>query len=437
VRFLHVRSWSPWFVSSLAGVLVLLLLRIHGVTPMRESQAPPEESDSSRLHTYTECDTVHRGDTLAGLLLRNRMGLQEIEQVLREIRLHEYFSPRSLMPGQVLEFTRDEGGNLVRLACRVAPGEIYVFDVAGDSLRSFAQSVDSEVRVRKLAGTVQSTFEEAVLAAGGDPRLALKLTDVLECEIDFFTEVRRGDQFSLLVEEKYVEGSFVGYGEVLYGTYRGEEAAGSAVYFRPTGGKGGYYDLEGKSLRRAFLKSPLNYRRISSFFSNARRHPILRTVRPHHGVDYAAAEGTPVVAVADGVIEYAGWKGGYGRFVKIRHDRNQSTCYGHLNRFAAKIRSGAHVKQGERIGYVGKTGLATGPHLHYELTMNGRAVNPLMIKNIPTEPIAQSQLPDFRTLVAELAAADVDMAAGALLAPEAWAGLLAQNEVVPPPTTSD
>lgn len=374
---------------------------------------------------------------MAGLLLRNRMGLQQIERVLREIRTRDYFSPRSLMPGQVLEFTRGEGGELLRVACRVAPGEIYVFDMAGDSLRSFAQAVDSEVRVRKLAGAVQSTFEEAVLAAGGDPRLAMKLADVLDCEIDFFTEVRRGDRFSLLVEEKYVEGSFVGYGEVLYGWYRGEEASGSSVYFRPTGGKGGHYDLEGNSLRRAFLKSPLNYRRISSFFANNRFHPILKTYRPHRGVDYAAGEGTPIVAVADGVIEFAGWKGGYGRFIKIRHDRNHETCYGHLNRFASSIRSGARVRQGEKIGYVGHTGLATGPHLHYEFVENGQSVNPLRTKNVPAEPIARAQLPDFRRLVAEMAAADQEMATGALLAPEAWAGLLAQNSAVVAPTTAD
>jgi murein DD-endopeptidase MepM/ murein hydrolase activator NlpD len=365
------------------------------------------------------------------------MGLQQIERVLREIRTRDYFSPRSLMPGQVLEFTRNEGGGLLRLACRVAPGEIYVFDMAGDSLRSFAQAVDSEVRVRKLAGLVQSTFEEAVIAAGGNPRLAIKLADILDCEIDFFTEVRRGDKFSLLVEERFVEGSFVGYGEVLYGWYRGEEASGSAVYFRPTGGKGGHYDLEGKSLRRAFLKSPLNYRRISSFFANSRFHPILRTYRPHHGVDYAASEGTPVVAVADGVVEYAGWKGGYGRFIQVRHDRNHATRYGHLNRFAASVRSGARVKQGEKIGYVGHTGLATGPHLHYEFVENGRSVNPLKTKNLPSDPIAQAQLPDFRRLVAEMSSADQEMTAGDLLAPEAWAGLLAQNNAAVEPAAAD
>jgi murein DD-endopeptidase MepM/ murein hydrolase activator NlpD len=437
LRFLAVRRWSPWLLSSAAGVLVLLALRIHGVAPMRDAPSLPGQLAESDLHTYTESDTVHRGDTLAGLLLRNRMGLQQIERVLREIRTRGYFSPRALMPGQVLEFTRDEGGGLVRLACRVAPGEIYVFDVAGDSLRSFAQAVDSEVRVRKLTGMVQSTFEEAVLAAGGDPRLAGKLADILDCEIDFFTEVRRGDRFSLLVEEKYVEGSFVGYGEVLYGKYKGEEASGSAVYFRPTGGKGGHYDLEGKSLRRAFLKSPLNYRRISSFFANSRFHPILRTYRPHRGVDYAAAEGTPIVAVADGVVEYAGWKGGYGRFIEIRHDRNHATCYGHLNHFAANVRSGARIKQGEKIGYVGHTGLATGPHLHYEVVENGRSVNPLSMKNLPSEPIAEAQLSDFRRLVAEMASADQGMAAGDLLAPEAWAGLLAQNSATGPTASSD
>ncbi|MDM7913986.1 MAG: peptidoglycan DD-metalloendopeptidase family protein [Candidatus Eisenbacteria bacterium] len=419
----------PWFTGGVAGFLVLVLLRLQGVVLPPPSEPASDVSALSDPRTYTDADTVHRGDTLAGLLLRNRMDLQQIDFVLKEIRQNGYFSPRALLPGQVFEFTRDEGGRVEKLTCKVSPEKIFVFRIHPDSLGSFAQAVDSEVRIRKMAGTVQSTFEEAVIAAGGDVRLAIKLAEVLSCDVDFFTEVRRGDRFSLLVEERYVEGSKVGYGELLYGWYRGEQAQATCCYFEPQdgGGKGGYYDSQGHSLRKAFLKSPLNYRRISSTFSKGRFHPILKKVRPHHGVDYAAAEGTPVVAVADGVVAFAGWRGGYGRYIKIEHGRSHETAYGHLRSFAKGIRAGSRVHQGDKIGYVGRTGLATGPHLHFEMVENGRLIDPLRMKTLPSEPIPASRLPEFRDLVQRMSSADLRLASGEVLEPQAWAEMMAQN----------
>lgn len=422
----RLRRSAGWVLAGSAGLLLLWILRIHGPIAPNESEPKPDPAPSL-LATYTVADTVHRGDTLAGLMLRNRMALTEIERVLREIRTHQYFSPRSILPGQVVEFTRSESGQLCSLRIRCSPEEIFVFELSPDSLRSFAQAVECDLRVRKLAGSIRSTLEEAVLAAGGESKLAVKLADVLSCEIDFFTEVHKGDQFGFLIEERFVEGAFVGYGEILYGWYEGKETDAGIAYFRSDGSRGGYYDLDGKSLKRAFLKSPLNYRRISSHFSKSRFHPILKTYRPHHGVDYAAASGTPVVALGDGTIEFAGWKGGYGKYVKIRHNRTHQTCYGHLSRFAAGIRSGAKVKQGEKIGYVGKTGLATGPHLHFEVIENGRSINPLAMKTVPSDPIPDAKLGEFQGFVDNLRRAESRMAAGAILQENEWRDLLAQN----------
>jgi murein DD-endopeptidase MepM/ murein hydrolase activator NlpD len=410
--------------------LVLILLRMQGTAL---TGGPPilEEPDAE-IATFTNADTLHRGDTLAGLLLRNRVGLSDIESILKEIRFHSYFDPRALLPGQILEFTRNESGGLVKLVCKVSPEQIFVFETDGESMASFAQAVDSEVRVRKFSGEVRSSFEEAVRAAGGSSPLAIKIADVFSCEVDFFTEVRKGDRFAVLVEERYVEDGFVGYGDILYGWYQGDQAVARCAYFRPTGGKGGYYDLEGRSLRRAFLKSPLNYRRISSHFTKARFHPILKKYRPHHGVDYAASEGTPIVAVADGVVEFAGWKGGYGKYLKLRHNKTHETCYGHLSRIHPGVKAGSHVKQGDRIGYVGRTGLATGSHLHYEVIENGRSIDPLTMKTLPSDPIANDQLAQFRLLVEDLRVAEAQMASGAILEPNAWQGLLAQNTIAEP-----
>lgn len=428
MRFPRIRRLGAWLASGLAGFFFLLFLRITGTSLPGTGPEIPPELDHSNLLTYTDTDTVHRGDTLSGLLLRNGLQFPEIEKVLRELREHEYFSPRSLVPRQTVSFTRDEAGELQRIAFRVSPTEIYIFEAHADSdMDSYAQAIESRIKVRKLAGSIKSTFEEAILAAGGNSRLASSFAEILSCDVDFFTEVRRGDRFGVLVEERYADGQFVGYGNILYGWYKGDETSASAVYFADAGKRGGYYDLQGKSLRRGFLKSPLNYSRISSFFAKSRLHPILKRYRPHHGVDYAAPEGTPVVAVADGVVEFAGFRGGYGRFVEIRHDRGHETRYGHLCRFAAGIHSGTRVKQGDRIGFVGHTGLATGNHLHYELVEGGRSIDPLRVKSFPTDPIAPAQLADFRKLAHEIVSVDEGLADGALIEPDSWKTLFAQN----------
>ncbi len=432
MRFPRIRRLGAWLASGLAGFFFLAFLRITGTSlPGTGPQIPPDP-EATTLLTYTQTDTIHRGDTLSGLLLRNGMGFPEIEKVLRELREHQYFSPKSLVPRQTVEFLRDEGGEIQQITFRCSPTEIYVFEMNPDSLmHTYAQAVDCQVKVRKLTGTIQSTFEEAVLAIGANPRLAARFAEVLSCDVDFFTEVQKGDRFGLLVEEQYVDGNFVQYGNILYGWYKGAEANASAVYYAEKGDRGGYYDLQGKSLRRGFLKSPLNYSRISSFFSRSRFHPILKRYRPHRGVDYAAPEGTPIVAVADGVVEFAGFRGGYGRFIEIKHDRSHETCYGHLCRFAQGIRSGTRVKQGDKIGYVGHTGLATGSHLHYEVLEAGRSIDPLRLKSIPTEPIPALQLAEFRKHTDELVSIGESLADGALLDLDAWKSLFAQNAAAP------
>ena len=427
----RLRSLAPCLSGTILGLLILLLIRSLGGGTTSKPESLTDLPPVSEAYAYTSCDTIHRGETLGGVFLRNHMSMFEIGKILREIQRHNYFSPRSLLPGQVLEFRHDEGNNLVRLTCRISPERIYVFemDSAQDTLRSYAQDVDAEIRVRKLSGVVKSTFEEALLAAGGQPRLAWALSDILSGDIDFFTEVHKGDAFSILLEERYVEGSFVGYGEILYGWYRGEEARAEFAYYRSPAGNGGHYDMNGVSLHRRFLRSPLNYRRVSSSYSERRFHPILRRYRPHHGVDYAAPTGSPVVSVADGLVAFAGWKGGYGRLVEVRHDPTHTTRYGHLSRFAEGIRKGTRIKQGQKVGFVGASGLATGPHLHYEMRVNGNPTNPLAVKLMPAEPIPKKDLADFRKLAQEFAASERLMAAGALLEPETWQGMLVAHNV--------
>jgi murein DD-endopeptidase MepM/ murein hydrolase activator NlpD len=221
----------------------------------------------------------------------------------------------------------------------------------------------------------------------------LQFADIFAWTVDFLTECRRGDRFRLL----YVQETGNGATDVLAAAYAQRDTTHIGLSLPREDGGTDYYTPTGTNLRKAFLRSPLNYRRISSRFSYSRYHPILKIRRPHLGVDYAAPTGTPVVSVADGKVSFAGWKGGYGRYVKIKHTGGCYTAYGHLSRFARGVRKGARVSQGQVIGYVGSTGLSTGPHLDYRVQMQGRYVDPLRMDVPPAPPVDPDRMPEFRT----------------------------------------
>ena len=250
--------------------------------------------------------------------------------------------------------------------------------------------------VKSLSGEIQSSLWESLIDRCNSPELIMKFTEVLEWEVDFLTEPRNGDTFRLLFEEYHKDGKFVKYGDILVAEYGSGERLHQSVLFRSPDGRKDHYDPSGKSSRKAFLKSPLNYRRISSRFSYRRFHPIFRRYQPHLGVDYAAPVGTPVVASGDGTITFAGRKRGFGKIVEIRHPNGFVTSYGHLSSFAKGIRRGARVSQKQLIGYVGSTGASTGPHLDYRVKANGRYVNPLRMVAPPVKPLKQEYLADFQ-----------------------------------------
>ncbi|MBD3236914.1 MAG: peptidoglycan DD-metalloendopeptidase family protein [Candidatus Eisenbacteria bacterium] len=242
-----------------------------------------------------------------------------------------------------------------------------------------------------------------------------ELAAILAFEIDFLTEPRCGDEICLLVEEKWLHDELLGLGRIRYLSYQGQRASITAAYHQPADGAGaGYFTPDGESVRRAFLRSPLNYRRISSRFTHRRFHPILRTWRPHLGVDYAAPSGTPVVAVGNGVVILAGTNGGFGRQVKLRHGGRYETWYGHLSRFARGIRQGARVQRGEVVGYVGSTGLSTGPHLDFRVKEDGTFIDPLAMHNPREEPLPASELPVFTAALARLRELAARLPAGSL-----------------------
>lgn len=245
----------------------------------------------------------------------------------------------------------------------------------GYSLEVSSLAVREEaVRVK---GSISSSLWESMSASGVPAETILDFADVFSWSVDFLTEVRAGDSYEVVYEQRTAENGRSAGRKILAGVYDGKESGRKRAFLHG----GGYYDEKGESLRSLFLRAPLQYRRISSYFSKARRHPVLKIVRPHLGIDYAAPTGTPVSAVADGTVTFSGWKGGYGNYVEIRHPLGYVSAYGHLSRRASGAKAGRRVRQGDLIGYVGSTGLSTGPHLDFRVRHNGRYVNFLSLKH--------------------------------------------------------
>ncbi|MBD3335647.1 MAG: peptidoglycan DD-metalloendopeptidase family protein [Candidatus Eisenbacteria bacterium] len=363
-------------------------------TPVVEAEPEPAPDPEQFWTAWT--DTVRRGDTLWDILHRHNVYVAEMNRVLRAVERDGPFSWRSLRPGHRFRGFHDELGALRRVLYTRSAEEVYRLDVTPDTVTVAQVEVARDVYWRRLRAVVNSTVDGALRRVGGDAQLLHQLAQTLSWDVDFFTDPRRGDTLDVLVEEIYVDGEFIRFGDILRVIYSGDQVRTEGTQFKPAGWAAReFFDSEGRNLRKSFLKSPLNYRRISSRFTHRRMHPILKVYRPHLGVDYAAPAGTPVVAVGDGEVVRAGWNGGFGRYVKIRHNASVSTTYGHLRAIARGVRRGARVQQNQVIGYVGSTGLSTGPHLDFRVVRNGQYIDPLRMKNPPAEPIPEQELPQF------------------------------------------
>lgn len=287
---------------------------------------------------------------------------------------------------------------IIELEFKLSPVKRLVLEQTQDQW--LAKSIELPVikEDRTFTGIVETSLWESAALSGMEPELIVELTEIFAWQIDFSREVRKGDKWRLVVEEKIVEGKSIGWGYILAAQYSNDGETYTGIRFPADDPMASYYQEDGTSLRRMFLKSPLKFGRVSSGFSRRRFHPILKTNRPHLGVDYAAPTGTPVRAVGDGKVIFAARNGGSGKMIKIRHNSIYSTAYLHLNGYAKGIRKGASVKQGQNIGYVGSTGLATGPHLHFSFYKRGRYVDPLRMKFPSSKPVAATDFGEFQLL---------------------------------------
>lgn len=394
---------------SLIYLLVLSVFIFNACITKTVDQQEVEEIDP---YIYVE-GSLNRGETLAQALQNRGLGYSVITPVLNQ--LNQIFNLRRCQPADSFSVRLDTLNVIRQLNYYPVREKILTYTVIRDTLGVYHPKIDTlktEKVLRKVDTTIRGSLYMSLRALGEGPYLIGKLADIFQWDIDFFIDPREGDRIAFVFEQYMLNGEFVKYGEILVAEYNGRNYRNRAYRYVVNNSQGGYYNKEGESFRKAFLKSPLNYTRISSRFSTGRYHPVLKIVRPHNGVDYAAPTGTPVVAASDGVVSHRGWKGGhptvngmtggYGNTVMIRHANGYETLYGHLSRYADGIRKGVRVTQNQVIGYVGQTGLATGPHLHYTVYLNGVAIDPLKMNNEPGPPIPAAKLAEFKSLTEKL-----------------------------------
>lgn len=357
---------------------------------------PPVAEITSPEAELVREEKVRNGDTVPRLLAR--LGIDDpaaLEFLRTERSAHPIF--RQLSPGRNVSATVGAGGTLIELSFPLNGGRdtALLVERAGESFAVSERPLALDTQVVVRSAEIRHSLFGASDAAGIPDAVAMQLADIFGGDIDFHRDLRKGDRFSVTYEAGYHLGRLVRAGKILAAEFTNNGKTFHAVRFDGGGEQGGYYTPDGRSIRKAFLRSPLEFSRITSGFSSARFHPVLQSWRAHRGIDYGAPPGTRVKATGSGTVELAGMQGGYGKVVMLRHAGGYSTLYGHLSGFAPGMRKGARVAQGDVIGFVGATGLASGPHLHYEFRINNVHQNPLAVVLPPAPPLLERQLAEF------------------------------------------
>ena len=342
---------------------------------------------------------VRRNDTLDAIFRKAELSLTDLANV-RALNGARAMLDR-LMPGETLRLTHSEG-SLVGLERNLSLTEQLKVTRAADGFRADVVARPLTTQVATVHGVIDSSLFDAAQTAGLQDPTVLQLAQIFGWDIDFAQGLRDGDEFTVSYQRFYQDGQYLQDGAILAASFTNQGREVRAVRYRAADGSERYYSPEGRSMQKAFLRAPLEFRRVSSGFSRARFHPILNRIRAHQGVDYAAPTGTPVRAAGDGRIRFRGVKGGYGNLLEIDHGGGIVTVYGHLSRFAAGARAGSRVQQGQTVAYVGMTGLATGPHLHYEFRLNGHYQDPQRVKLPDATPLDPALLADFQRQTAPL-----------------------------------
>jgi murein DD-endopeptidase MepM/ murein hydrolase activator NlpD len=345
---------------------------------------------------HIEESWVAKNQNLSDILIDRGVSAQSVDQIAKNSVA--VFDVRKMKAGNrySMFYSKDSKRAPIYMVYQNNGVDYYIYSLT-DSLKVLPGKHEVVSKRQKVSGVITSSLWNAMKENNISPLLAIELSDIYAWTIDFFG-IQKGDQFTVIFDEDFVNSESIGLGKIYTASFT---QAGNVFYAIRFGQEDGenFFDEKGTNLKKAFLKAPLKFSHISSRFSNNRMHPVLRIVRPHHGVDYAAATGTPVYSIGEGVVLQKSYQAaGGGNFVKIRHNSVYSTSYMHLSKFAAGLKAGSRVKQGEVIGYVGSTGLSSGPHLDFRVYMGNSAVNPLTIKSDPGKPVDPSNMPKFTIL---------------------------------------
>jgi murein DD-endopeptidase MepM/ murein hydrolase activator NlpD len=343
---------------------------------------------------------LRRGESLSTALRKQGIRMELIHTISSE--LSAVYDFRNARPGDEYRLGQEAGGQMVDFRYSVGPETSYYLYWTDSGYRVREDKAALRAEVARVGGQIESSLYGTIVELGERAQLASDFADLFAWDIDFSRSVQPGDDFQILFERLYRtnadgEEVYVKPGRILAARYHGRAGEHSAIYFQGERARGSYYRPDGSSVERAFLLAPLKFSRISSSYSTARRHPILNVVRPHRGIDYAARQGTPLWSVGAGTVIFRGWAGGSGNLVKIRHRNGYISYYAHLSRFESGLGVGSVVEQKQIIGYVGDTGLATGPHVCFRLQKNGRYVNPLDISTPAGDPVASGDRARFES----------------------------------------
>ncbi len=377
-------------IASIPVILIVFFMGVRGMDSAEEMLIEKEKQES----IYTIVGIVRPKETMEAIFVKHGLSKEELFEIFQSAKKSYDLSKISV--GNIYSFEVDEKNGIQHMQYGI--DEESFLKVISTPEGFNAEKV--VIKYRKSIGSLFIDIEDNLIFSMPSShkeyhRLALELSDIYAWDIDFTSDIRNGDSVKIIVEELWVGEVFKGYRNILAAEFSNNGTVYKAYRFEHDGYVG-YYDSKGKSLRKTLLRSPLKFKYISSHFSRRRFHPVLRIYRPHLGVDYATPSGTPVSSAGDGKVLYSGYKGQYGKMVRIKHSGGFETYYGHLSRIPKKIRKGAKVSQGDIIGYVGATGVATGPHLDYRIKLNGRFVNPLKVRLPRSRSIATSVMSEFR-----------------------------------------
>ncbi len=344
------------------------------------------------LHIHKQI--IRQGYSLSDILEEHQFTASQIHRMREDVKA--VYDLARIKAGQELRFFSFENGAIVSLEYDIDPMRYLSIQKQDQTYTAEIRERASEIREKLIWGVIEDFPINALSRQGEDAPLAILLEEIFAWDVDFRTEIQPGDSFKILFEKKYVEGNFSGYGRILAAEFVNRGRPFQAFRFTyPDNEKIDYFDYDGKSLRKEFLKTPLKAPRVTSRFSSNRLHPVWKTYRPHYGVDYGAPVGTPVYATGDGVVTYAGWSGESGRMIRIRHNKGYETMYLHLRRFASGIKKGARVQMNQYIAQVGASGAVSGPHLDYRIKHHGKYINPLAARFDPVEPLREEFREEF------------------------------------------